>query len=283
MQDFSIRDIFRGCGTAVSGVCAFSAVGNHLLPYAAGRLPENPQSVISALFPYRFPEDGRPRNLARYACVPDYHTSAGGVLEDAAAALSERFPGYSFVPFIDNSPVPEVAAAAAAGLGVIGDHGLLISPEYGSFVVIGTVVTDLVLPETGGNNNGHCGHCGACAAACPAGCIGSRSRETAISCTAAADKKIRCLSAITQRKGALTAEEIALIRKNGLVWGCDRCQEVCPHNAAAVIRPHRCFTRYQPWLDREGLDHLEGRAYGWRGRAVLERNLEIMEKTDGAV
>ncbi len=243
------------------GVCAFADVKDRLLSCAAAkRLPKNAQSIMLCVFPYRFP-DTEDRELSRYACVPDYHKAAGGVLEKMAAALKTAYPAYQFEPFIDNSPVPEVYASAKAGLGCIGRNGLLIHRTYGSYVFIGEIVTDMPLKTTGGDIR-TCANCGACVAACYGGCLPD-SRDT-------------CVSAITQKKGNLTDKEKALIRKNGLIWGCDRCQEVCPHNKDAKIAPHPCFDRFTPHFIENDPD-FSCRAYAWRGEAVIRRNKELLK------
>lgn len=191
------------------------------------------------------------------------------MLSSAAAALRAAYPRYRFEPFVDNSPLPEVRAAALSGLGCIGDNGLLIHPVYGSWVFIAAIVTDMVLPLPPGRPAAGCLHCGACAAACPAGCIG---REAA--------GRRGCLSAVSQKKGSLTPKEEALLRSSPLVWGCDRCQEVCPLNRGTQIQPYPCFTGYQGRLTAGELGDLTGKAYGWRGRGVLERNLKLQGGPD---
>lgn len=261
-----IKRAFAQNGVELWGVCEFAPLAAYLLPCrAASRLPEEPQSVLVALFPYRFPEDETPRNLSRYASVNDYHPAVAGVLEGVADTLRVAYPQNTFAVFCDNSPIPEVPAAALAGLGVVGDNGLLIHPAFGSYVFIGEIVTDLPLTPTGGEIV-TCPHCGRCAAACPAGCVRG--------------DKAGCLSALTQQKGELTAEQQRLIRAGGLVWGCDTCQEACPLNNGAKIAPHPCFTDYHPWLTEEMLDSddLRQQAYGWRGAAPLRRNLAILKE-----
>lgn len=266
-----IGDILTGCGLPLHGACSFGELSDSLLSCrAAARLPDKPKTVLTVLFPYRFPDQG-PRNLSRYAaCLPDYHLAAGEVLAGAATALREAFPGHRFEPFVDNSPLPEVRAAALSGLGCIGDNGLLIHPVYGSWVFIAAIVTDLDLPLPPAAPPQGCLHCGACAAACPAACL-ELSRE---------GRRQSCLSAVTQKKGELTAEERALLQASPLVWGCDRCQEVCPLNRGTRIQPHPCFTGYQGLLTERGLEDLAGKAYGWRGRRVLERNLRLQGGPD---
>jgi epoxyqueuosine reductase len=214
------------------------------------------------LFPYL--QDDSHGNLSRYARVPDYHITAGNVLRRAASAMQRLFPNYIFLPFIDNSPVPEVQAASLAGLGCIGDNGLLIHPVYGSWVFIGSIITNLAVPISE-HEVTHCLHCGLCSASCPGHCLETNQRET-------------CLSHITQKKGALTAEEQQLILNNGMIWGCDRCQEVCPLNTVARIDPHPCFQSfYIPSLDKTVIEDLSDKAYGWRGPAVLKRNLSLID------
>lgn len=256
----TIRDMAASHSLEAVGVCAFDPDKRPLLPCrAASRLPEDARAVIVALFPYAYPSDA-PRNISRYACVPDYHHAAGAVLTALATALADTFEGERFEPFIDNSPLPEVACAVAAGLGVRGDNGLLISDRFGSYVFIGCIVTTMSLDCNGQARE--CLHCGVCSAACAGDCLPEMRRDT-------------CVSALTQKKGELTAEEIARIQKSGLLWGCDACQDVCPMNHGKEIKPHPCFTWYDPWLSEQSLDDLADKAYGWRGKAVLKRNLSI--------
>lgn len=256
------RDVIgRAIGEeTVWGVCPFDGLSLHACR-ALERLPREAKSVLVMLFPYRF-EDGGERNLSRYACVPDYHTVVGAELRGVADRLAREFSPYRFEAFTDNSPLPEVYAAAVAGLGCIGDHGLLIHPTFGSYVFIGTIVTDMPIECKPLSDAPLCSHCGACAAACPSDHIRYKGNQ--------------CLSDITQKKGELTEEEQRLMKQNGLVWGCDRCQEACPHNQTAVIRPHPCFTAYEPMLLPPLPTDWKQKAYGWRGRAVLERNLKIL-------
>lgn len=244
------------------GVCDFASVKDRLLPCAAQkRLPDNAKSILLCVFPYRFPET-TDRTLSYYACVPDYHKAAGAVLDALAAALQAAYPAFSFVPFIDNSPIPEVYAAAKAGLGVVGKHSLLIHPVFGSYVFIGEIVTDMPLQSAGGEVRG-CMDCGACCDACYGGCLPT-------------DDRNNCVSAVSQKKGELSAHEQALLKQSGLVWGCDRCQEVCPHNADAVIAPHPCFDSFTPHFI-ENDPAFSTRAYAWRGEAVIRRNIEILK------
>ncbi len=245
------------------GVCDFEEICPHLITCrAASRVPKNAKSVIMCIFPYRFISDEK-RELSYYACVPDYHIAAGEVLSQAADALKAAFPTFEFVPFTDNSPIPEVYTAARAGLGMIGDHRLLIHPTFGSYVFLGEIVTDMQIPPTDGTVT-YCEHCGACAAACHGKCLPG-------------DDRALCVSAVSQKKGDLTEKEITLLRESGLAWGCDTCQEACPHNQHAQINPHPCFTDYTPTLLQSDDPRFSTRAYAWRGKAVPYRNKELLK------
>jgi len=248
------------------GVCDFDWVAGQLRPCAAKkRLPEGSRSILVALFPYYLGEavyEGA--NLARYAVVPDYHQVAGARLEAACAALSARYAGEQFVPFVDDSPIPEVSAAVRAGLGLRGRHNLLIHPVYGSYVFLGEIVTTLALPPTAAADITPCLSCGRCAAACPNAALPSNGfiRE-------------RCLSHITQKPGELTAEENRLLRESGCAWGCDLCQTACPQNETAALTTLPEFLSDNRPKAHPG-ESCAGRAYAWRGQTAIERNLKII-------
>lgn len=129
--------------------------------------------------------------------------------------------GGEFVPFVDNSPFREVRVAAMSGIGALGDNKLLITREYGSYVFLGEIVTDMEFPLTEKDIEG-CLRCGACMNSCESGCLKLPEFE-----------RSRCLSDITQKKGGLSYEEEELVKKGGLIWGCDSCQTCCPLNRNA--------------------------------------------------
>ena len=246
------------------GICSFEGISRFLPCRNRERIPESAKSVIVCAFPY-YTGEHPGANVCKYAMVPDYHVVVRQLLNEAAQELEEVF-GASFVGFADVSALPERECALAACLGFPGVNGLTIHPEYGTFFVIGELVTDYLFPIDV-PMTAVCMECGACIRTCPAGVI---SREK-IDYT-------RCLSEVTQRKGELTEEEQIRIRKNGLMWGCDSCQNCCPHNRDLPLTYLKAFSSdVEPVVTRENLNRLcKTRAFGYKGKTLLKRNLELI-------
>jgi len=222
-------------------------------------------SVISAAFPYLLPEERYAgRNVSRYAVVQDYHKICGARLEKACALLRAAFPGEEFRWHCDSTALPEVELAIKAGLGARGKHNLLITKEYGTWVFLGEIITAAKLPMLNAECIMlNCNGCNACVHACPTGALGEHGFD-----------KTKCLSFITQKKGELSPEEAALVKQTGSVWGCDLCQEACPHNKAAKVEPLPEFLA-EPMAHITESTPIEGRAYAWRGEGVIRRNVRI--------
>ena len=212
-------------------------------------------------------------NISRYAAARDYHAFCDGLFDDLIPKLAEKFSPYRFCGFADNSPIFERDAAALAGLGVIGDNRMLITEKYSSYVFLAEIITDYPIPISDTYEIKYCEHCGKCQSACPMVEVGE------------------CLSAITQKKGQLCENERAAILKYGSAWGCDICQDVCPHTQSAIgsgsiYTPVKFFTEnLTPKLTTQSLQDMSDeefshRAYSWRGREVIMRNLKLFEEQD---
>lgn len=244
-------------------------------PHLLERANISSGTVFMLAVPYRTPACDEPsRTISAYAVSRDYHLFFEELFDELLPYLAEKFPNNRFAAFADHSPISELHAAARAGLGVIGKNGLLLTEKYGSYVFLGEVVTDMEIPcEV--KEVKFCPDCGACADACPA---------------SVGDKKV-CLSALSQKKGALSEEEEKILLTTNTVWGCDRCQECCPYNkrakeAGSIYSPIPFF--YENTLSSPSAEEIENmsdeefaqRAYSWRGHETILRNLRMREKGD---
>lgn len=227
------------------------------------RIPDNCTGAIAIIFPY-YNKNALGGNMSAYCAVADYHTIVGMQLKSICSALSEKYPDHRFVPFVDASPVDEVDMCVKAGLGVRGRNSLLITPDWGSYVFIGEILTTLPLENTTCFENKGCLDCGLCAKACPGGAI------TDGVCTE------KCASHISQKKGELTEQETDILRRAKTVFGCDICQTVCPMNRNIQEKENLFTGDIFSTLTAENVEKVyKSRPFGWRGLKVLQRNLEI--------
>lgn len=260
------------------GVMSYSEVGELIECKAKSRLPENAKSVIMFAFPYYVELDDEimdNSNICRYAMFTDYHKYIPQELEKAVELISKKYKG-EFAVFSDISPIPEVYAGLKAGLGFLGKNGLLITREYGSYVLLGEIVTDLEIEPDKPLLQKSCCQCMKCLFSCPNGVILSpcgNMNNTSINI----DYK-NCISEITQRKGELTQEEKELMCDTNQAWGCDHCQTVCPHNSKIKQTKIKAFLEdIEPNLTYDNLDLLKKtRPYGYKGKTLLLRNLDIL-------
>lgn len=227
-------------------------------------LPGNLKSAVMLCFPYYVGEYCE-RNISRYALINDYHEVAGKILSGITEALRQEFPGEEFIAFADNSPLCEVKAAVKSGLGKLGRNGQVISEDWGSYVFLGAVMTSL--PLSCSVHYSECENCGRCISACPTGAL-----------TAGGFAKEKCRSFITQKKGILTPGEENEIKNGGLVWGCDICLDVCPHNKnARKTYLNEFYKNIEPIINLENVDMLfKLKPYNFRKPAVIKRNIEIV-------
>ncbi len=164
------------------------------------------------------PGQGR---IARYARGEDYHRVLGERLESLASFLQTEVPDSRSLAYVDTGAVMEKAWAQRAGLGWIGKHSNLVSGQYGSWLLLGEVLTtaDLLPDESGADL---CGTCTLCIKTCPTGAI----TEPYV-----VDAR-RCLSYLTiERKGEIPKEFQPAVRN--YIFGCDDCLDVCPYNHQA--------------------------------------------------
>ena len=225
------------------------------------RMPENVKSAVMFLIPY-YTGEHKDRNVSLYAVSRDYHLYI--------KELNAKFDGddeYFCLFFADTSPINERDAALKAGLGVLGQNGLVINKKYGSYVFIGTLLTDAVFDEQEYSNNASINTCIRCGL-CKKNCAYLRGEGDI------------CLSELTQRKN-VTDDELEMIKKHPLVWGCDTCQQGCPHNKSICETPIEFFRREllekvdAETIENMSKDEFSKRAYSWRGKKTILRNIEV--------
>lgn len=268
-----LNEIFENDGIEYFSVVDYNECKS-INPRLEAKMSFVPKSVIVFLLPYY---SGECENISRYAASLDYHIIIGEITSRIIEKLKKTYPVSSFVGFGDHSPIDERDCALKGRLGFIGDNGLIINEKYGSYVFLGDIICDIPKEEllagfqlTEKAIARECCHCGECRKACPTGILRGEGSD--------------CLSAITQRKGTLNSEEIDLMRKYNTVWGCDICQSNCPYNKNPRKTPIEIFYRDRiqrldmSLLNAMSDDEFKRRAFAWRGREVVERNIKLINE-----
>jgi epoxyqueuosine reductase len=172
------------------------------------------QTVISAALCYYGPT-GEPGpgegRLARYTWSDRYDE-----LREKLDALGRRLGG-SYRVLVDENDHVDREGAARAGIGFYGKNTLLITRRHGSWVVLGTLVSDQAVEPSPPLDAG-CGSCRLCIDACPTGALDE---------PGTLDSNL-CLSYWTQAPSAVPEPYREPL--GALVYGCDICQEACPWN-----------------------------------------------------
>lgn len=240
---------------------------------------ENVKSIIVCAFPY-YNGESEKSNISKYCYGQDYHIVVKDILQKICDYLTEEIPNFEFKYFADNGPLVDRHLAYLSGVGYFGINNNIITDEYGSYVFIGYIMNnyeftpDEPLPKT-------CIKCMKCVKYCPG---------NALLGNYGINPK-RCLSYITQKKGELTDEEVKLLKEEKKVFGCDICQDVCPHNKNIMITNINEFKENLiTKLNYEEIDSISNkefkrrygnRAFSWRGRNIVKRNMDIIyEKSD---
>lgn len=225
-------------------------------------------AIVCAFNYYAGAEKG---NISRYAQGEDYHRVVTKKMQPVADFLEKN--GFSAKIFADIGFLNERLLAVQSGIAFIGRNRMAISPKFGSYFFIGYLLTDCEI-EKDNKCDKSCANCGKCEAACPLGALREGFCEE------------KCLSYITQKKGELTETEQEAIKNAKTVWGCDICQEVCPHNRDIPITEIEEFKENRVInleIDEEITNgefrKMYGeRAFSWRGKGVIIRNQKILQK-----
>ena len=240
---------------------------------------ENCKSIIVCAFPY-YIGDKEDSNLSKYCYGKDYHIVVKQKMEQITEYLTNKIKGFEYKMFVDNGPLVDRYLAYLSGIGYFGINNNIITDEYGSYVFIGYIMNnyeftpDEPLEKT-------CIKCGKCVEYCPGNAILGNFEMN----------PRRCLSYITQKKEELSEEERNILSSSNKVFGCDICQEVCPHNKhIPVTEIKEFFEDTMINLKYDDIDTMSNkefkrrygdRAFSWRGRKIIKRNMDILrEKSD---
>jgi len=215
--------------------------------------------------------------ISRYALGRDYHK----MMRKRLQLLGKKIAGYcaelNYRPFVDSAPVLERPLAEKAGLGWVGKHSLLISPDAGSWFFLGELFVDIPLPlsEDALKTAANCGDCVACINICP---------TNAIVKPYVVDAR-RCISYLTIESAAPIPEELRPMLGNR-IYGCDDCQLTCPWNKYATISQEDDFhPRHKldwitlielfQWSEKTFLTNLQGSPIRRIGYQSWQRNIAV--------
>lgn len=222
---------------------------------------------------FKFENDNKLRaNLSLSAIGIDYHTIIKTKLGKLADYIKTIVPNFEFKIFADTGPLLDREVAKKANIGWQGKNNFIITEEFGSWVFIGYMLTNICIPIVQKTVDNKCGNCTKCIDACPTGALKSNYEF---------NSKI-CISYLTQTKEDLSDEEMKNIKFQ--LYGCDICQRVCPYNNHVPFK-EVIYNIDDAKADIEKLLFMSNREFknkygrtaaGWRGKKVLQRNAIIV-------
>lgn len=239
---------------------------------------ESAKTIISiaVAYPHKLKQQPQKTQYKRGKFTPnswglDYHHVLQDKLDKLARGIEELTADFEYKGMVDTGALVDTAVAQRAGIGFLGKNGLVISKEYGSYMFLGELITNLEIEPDQPVDYG-CGDCTRCLTSCPTSCLlgdGSMNAK-------------RCLSFQTQDKGVMDLEFRKKIKT--VIYGCDICQICCPYNKgldnplATEIDPDLAHPELIPFLELSNGQFKEkfGMVAGsWRGKNILQRNAII--------
>lgn len=239
---------------------------------------DEPRSIIAIVLAYPSKMKGAPRGIrgarrgifCRASWGIDYHVLVQKKLEQLATFIHNRVQGARFKMMVDTGELVDRAVAERAGIGWSGKNTFTITPEFGSYVYLGEMITNLPLEPDEPIEN-QCGECTKCLDVCPTGALVQPGQLNAQ----------KCLAFLTQTRGSLPDEFRDKIGNR--LYGCDTCQMICPKNKGVDFHlhpemepdPEVAKPLLQPLLQisnrafKETFGEIAG---SWRGKKPIQRN-----------
>ena len=185
--------------------------------------------------------------IARYAFLDDYHQIVKKNLDRLAGKINKSAgEEVCLKTCVDSAALLEKEIASQAGLGFIGKNTQLITKRFGSFVFLAEIIVRAKLKSSVKQVKDRCGQCAKCLLACP---------TKALVKPYVLDAR-QCISYLTiESQGPIP---VKLREKIGLnIFGCDKCQEVCPHNKIAKQNLHPFFQVKKEIINRTLINWLK--------------------------
>ncbi|MDZ5474450.1 tRNA epoxyqueuosine(34) reductase QueG [Bacillus sp. 31A1R] len=241
-------------------------------------LMDEPRSIISIALAYPSKmkirvesKKGERRGIfCRASWGTDYHVVLRDRLKKLENYILSKVPEAKFKSMVDTGELVDRAVAERAGIGWCGKNCAIITPEFGSYVYLGEMITNIPFHSDKPIEN-QCGDCNKCVDACPTGALVQGGQLDSN----------RCIAFLTQTKGFLPDQFREKIGNR--LYGCDTCQTVCPENKGKDFHIHEemepnpeiAKPLLKPLLHisnrefKEKYGHVSG---SWRGKKPIQRN-----------
>ena len=199
---------------------------------------DGPRSIIAIALAYPSRMKNPPRGkrgerrgiFCRASWGIDYHVLVREKLELLAEYIDSRVGEARYKLMVDTGELVDRAVAERAGIGWSGKNCSIITPEFGSYVYLGEMITNLPF-EPDVPMHDQCGDCNICIDACPTGALVQPGQLDAQ----------RCIAFLTQTKGTLPDEFRSKIGNR--LYGCDTCQTSCPKNKGMDFHLHQAWSQ----------------------------------------
>lgn len=244
-------------------------------------LVDQPRSIISIALAYPskmkvrvVSKKGERRGIfCRASWGTDYHVVLRDRLKKLEDYILSKVPDATFKSMVDTGELSDRAVAQRAGIGWSGKNCAIITPEFGSYVYLAEMITNLPF-EPDEPMEDRCGECNKCVDVCPTGALIQGGQLNAQ----------RCIAFLTQTKGFLPDE--FRDKLGNRLYGCDTCQTVCPENRGKDFHIHaemepdpeiakpllKPLLRISNKEFKEKFGHVSG---SWRGKKPIQRNALI--------